>query len=295
MLAGTLTVPATYVLARRVYGSGPGWAAAILVTLSPFAILFAPTAFTDGWLALFVTLAVAAAVGSGPAGRVCSSASRPRASSRASSSPRWSLRWSWLSGAPRRHPERSDRRERSRRTASLGHTRGRGRAVLGFLAVFGPVTWWDSLRWHNRPSYWDQSLQTYGGIVLLPASEWSRPRGAVGRAGRAAIWSSLAQRPRAGGRSRDLRRRPEQGREGRILRLHAPFVAPLRMPNLGDTRDSSVAPLRILSATPVTLRSPARCSPGDPRALRSLRSGCLSATPVTLRSLRSGRSISRHP
>ncbi len=186
MLAGTLTIPATYALARRVYGSGPGWISAILVTLSPFAILFAPTAFTDGWLTLFVTLAVAAAVGQRPgwAGVLIGLAAASKqqgvlftplvlALVLASVGPRAGI----LSGATE-----GSAVEGRRLSATLGAVAA---AVLGFLAVFGPVTWWDSLRWHNRPSYWDQSLQTYGGIVLLPAAEWS---------GRAVQWAEQAGR-----------------------------------------------------------------------------------------------------
>ncbi len=52
-----------------------------------------------------------------------------------------------------------------------------GLAALGFAVVFGAVTYWDSLRWHNRPSYWDQSLQTYGGVVLAPLAEWPQRAG----------------------------------------------------------------------------------------------------------------------
>jgi hypothetical protein len=127
-------------------------------------------------------------------------------------------------------------------------------AVLGFLAVFGPVTWWDSLRWHNRPSYWDQSLQTYGGIVLLPAAEWS---------GRAVQWAEQAGRlyglpllsalvlAAAAATFAGARSRPGGPDPSTAL----PSVAPLRTPNLGDTRDSSVAPLTMLETNHTRYRS----------------------------------------
>ena len=44
--------------------------------------------------------------------------------------------------------------------------------LAGFLPVFGLVTWWDALRWHVQPSFWDRSLTTYGGLTLVPLAAW---------------------------------------------------------------------------------------------------------------------------
>ncbi len=245
MLAGTFTVPATYLLARRLYGRGPGWAAAVLVALSPFAILFAPTAFTDGWLALFVTLAVAAAVGQRPGwagvllGLAAASkqqgvlfASLVLALVLASVRPSAGV----LSG------ETEESAAEGRRLPAI--LQAVSAAVLGFLVVFGPVTWWDSLRWHNRPSYWDQSLQTYGGIVLLPAAEWP---------GRAVQWAEQAGRlygfPLLSGLVLAGAAATFAGAWSRLIRPHPstalPAVAPLRMPDPADTSSPAVAPLRM--------------------------------------------------
>ena len=53
--------------------------------------------------------------------------------------------------------------------------------LLGFASIFAPVTYWDSLRWVNRPSFWDRSVTTYGPLTLAPLVEWPQ---------RAADWAT---------------------------------------------------------------------------------------------------------
>ncbi|GIK42493.1 MAG: hypothetical protein BroJett011_63260 [Chloroflexota bacterium] len=62
LLATALTVGLTFGLGRRVYGPGVGVLAAWLVALSPFTLLFAPTAFTDPLMVALVLTACLAAV-----------------------------------------------------------------------------------------------------------------------------------------------------------------------------------------------------------------------------------------
>jgi hypothetical protein len=45
-------------------------------------------------------------------------------------------------------------------------------ALLGFALIFLPVIYWDSLRWATRPSFWDRSLTTYGGLTLAAPTLW---------------------------------------------------------------------------------------------------------------------------
>ncbi|MFN8454441.1 MAG: glycosyltransferase family 39 protein [Anaerolineae bacterium] len=61
LLATAGTVLLTFALGRRWYGAGVGLTAAWLVALSPFTLLFAPTAFTDPLLALWILAACLAA------------------------------------------------------------------------------------------------------------------------------------------------------------------------------------------------------------------------------------------
>jgi len=167
MLASVLTVLGTYGLAWRMVGKRAALLAAALLALSPFAILFGPTAFTDPWLTLFVIGAAWAAVAGQPLwsgvllGLACASKQQGVFGA--------PLILALLVAAEIPHADRS-------RRASVILKRI-GLALLGFAPVFGAVTYWDSLRWHNRPSYWDQSLRTYGGVALVPLVEWPQRTG----------------------------------------------------------------------------------------------------------------------
>lgn len=175
MAASILTVWATFGLARAAVAARVGqrgaWVAATLMALSPFAILFGPTAFTDGWLTLFLVAAAWAALAGRPGragvllGLACASKQQG------------------VLGIPLvialvvtdglYHKDTKEHKGHKVKRV-LG---GLGLAALGFALVFGAVTYWDSLRWHNRPSYWDQSLRTYGGVVLAPLAEWPERAG----------------------------------------------------------------------------------------------------------------------
>ena len=62
LLATIITVGLTFGLGRQLYGSTTGLLAAWLVALSPFTILFAPTALTDPLLVMLVLSACLVAV-----------------------------------------------------------------------------------------------------------------------------------------------------------------------------------------------------------------------------------------
>ena len=66
MLASMLTVFGTYGFARRMVGKQAALLAGALLALSPFAVLFGPTAFTDPWLTLFMIAAAWAAIARRP-------------------------------------------------------------------------------------------------------------------------------------------------------------------------------------------------------------------------------------
>ena len=62
LLVSLATLICTYGLADRLYGARVARWAMLLLVASPFAILFAPTAFTDPWLTLFMVAAAWAAI-----------------------------------------------------------------------------------------------------------------------------------------------------------------------------------------------------------------------------------------
>ena len=171
MIAALLTVWATFGFARRLFGVKAALLAAAAFALSPFAILFAPTAFTDPWLTLFLVGAAWAALAGRPAwaGALAGLAAASKQQGLFALPLVLAL---VATTAPRLPSGRSGRRWT--RWAALGP------ALLGFGLVFGLVTYWDSLRWHNRPSYWDQSLRTYGGVALAAAADWPRRLGEWG-------------------------------------------------------------------------------------------------------------------
>lgn len=161
LLAGVATAGAAFALARRAYGIRTALLTGLLVAASPFAILFAPTAFTDPWLVLWLTAAAWAAVAgrSALAGLLLGLA----VASKQQGVLGIPLVIALLAWAATR---RRDRRSYARQLAlSLGL------AIAGAAVVIGPLTWWDSLRWSNRPSFWDRSLATYGGLVLASPVE----------------------------------------------------------------------------------------------------------------------------
>jgi len=168
MIAGLLLIPATYTFARQAYDSPTARLASALVALSPFAILFAPTAFTDPWLALWLLVASWAALADRP---VLSGLSLGLA---VASKQQGILAVPLVIGlllVGRHIPGRS-------RTALARGGDWRttlcslGLGLIGFALVFGPLTYWDSLRWAKRPSFWDRSLITYGGLSIAGLGEW---------------------------------------------------------------------------------------------------------------------------
>ncbi len=174
MIASVLAVPALYGLARTAYGSRVGLLAAALLALSPFAILFAPTAFTDPWLTLWLLLAAWAALARRPflTGLLAALAVASKQQGvfviplvlLLIGSPDilsgWTVQPTLPTQASRRMPP------------FILYLKAFGAALLGFALIFGPLTYWDSLRWHNRPSFWDRSLSTYNPLTLAAPAEW---------------------------------------------------------------------------------------------------------------------------
>ncbi|MGQ9840010.1 MAG: ArnT family glycosyltransferase [Anaerolineae bacterium] len=159
LIASILAVPMLYALAGRVYGRETARLAGGLFALSPFAVLFAPTAFTDPWLAFWLVLAAWAALSG--RGLVAGLATGLAVASKQQGVLAVPLVIALLLVPTHLAPYKG---------------RGLWRRILaalsGFILVFGPLLWWDSLRWHNRPSFWERSLTTYGPLAVAPPARW---------------------------------------------------------------------------------------------------------------------------
>lgn len=150
----TLTIAVTAVTARVLWGAAAGLTAAALLALNPFALSFAPTAFTDPMLVLTGMLALAAAV-------------RGRAL--------WAGLWLGAAVMTKQQgllyvPLIVGALWLGPRAQATGHRWTR--ALGGLLLVVVPVMLWDSLRWRVAPSPWDLSVRNYGPIAPAAPVAW---------------------------------------------------------------------------------------------------------------------------
>lgn len=176
VIASLATLTAVYGLARRLYGDDTALLASALWACAPFAILFAPTIFTDPWLTLWLVVAVWAAV----AGRSCWAGIALGLA--VASKQQGALAAPLAATLLLAGPAPADCKAGCNRPLGAAWARF-GLGLAGFLLVFLPVVYWDSLRWSNRPSFWDRSLTTYGGLGVTPVALWPA---------RAADWGRIA-------------------------------------------------------------------------------------------------------
>ena len=152
--AGPLTIPMTGLAARRLWDSPrAGVVAGLLVALSPFAVSFSPTLYTDPLLVLWGSAAVAAALWARPglAGALLGAACMTK---------QQGALYAPLVLALALLP--LDRRAWTRL----------GRALLGLALVTLPILGWDSLRWTSAPSPWELAARTYAPLAVAPPATW---------------------------------------------------------------------------------------------------------------------------
>jgi 4-amino-4-deoxy-L-arabinose transferase-like glycosyltransferase len=162
ILASTLTIPLLAVCARRWWGGTAAVGAALLMALNPFAVSFAPTAYTDALLVLAGSLALTMAA-------------------------HRRLFWSgiWLGIAimtkqqglffvplaaaaafiPPQQGQGSKHKVRRTPGSALQFVTGVGTVVV-------PILFWDSLRWAVAPSPWDLGATNAGGVAIVPPAVW---------------------------------------------------------------------------------------------------------------------------
>lgn len=151
--ASLAAIGLVYRLGCRLYGRPVALLAAAAAALSPFNVLFAPTAFTDPLMVALVLAAMILAVEG---------------------------RWSWagvLAGLAVAAKQQgllflpliaamgwiaTHRRYRVNGPVRLG---------LGFAGIMLIVTGWDALRWSARASFWEQSAASHGALHLVTAPQ----------------------------------------------------------------------------------------------------------------------------
>jgi len=200
-LGSVASIALLYYLASRLYGRAVAMVAAILMALSPFNILFAPTAFTDplmvAWVLAALCLAAKGNVGWAGLALGLAAATKQqgllfvplvvvvgarRLTANFAQKPvpgRWAHPEKPGFSATRRFPtceecpqSRTFWAQNLPKTWFLNVLARKGLVfALGFLAVMAPVAWWDSLRWQLQPNYFEQSLISYGGVALVDPAQ----------------------------------------------------------------------------------------------------------------------------
>jgi hypothetical protein len=186
--ASLLTIPVVAATAHHLWGRRAGLLAALFFALNPFAISFAPTAYTDPLLVLFGMIAFHAAL----TGRLfwaglCLAAAIMTKQQGILYVPlvvgavvsRWQVAGGRGQGddgpqtADRRPQTTDDGRRTTHYALRIPHSAFRiPHFFIGLALVLVPILYWDSLRWAVAPSPWDLSVRNYGGFALAPPADW---------------------------------------------------------------------------------------------------------------------------
>ncbi len=151
----TLTVPVVAAIARKEWTSGAGTIAAAAYALSPFAISYSPTAFTDPLFVLGGVLSIYTVQRRRPfwAG-LCLGCAIMAKQQGVFFIP---LTLAFLVA-----------------DSSGGRSAIRDilRSCSGMALPISPVLYWDSLRWAVAPSPWDLGVRNYGAMELVAPALW---------------------------------------------------------------------------------------------------------------------------
>jgi hypothetical protein len=163
LVASVVSVGLIYALGRSLYGRGVGLLAAFLLAASPYAILFAPTAFTDPLMVTWVLAGCLAAV-----------------------------RGHWVWGGVYIGLAAITKQQgvffvplalglgltSSHKSQITNHKSQVVSFVVAFMAVLGLAFAWDIAR-ARHPGFLAQSLISYGGLSPSPATAWEHLLGYV--------------------------------------------------------------------------------------------------------------------
>ncbi len=180
--ASTLTIPAVAVTAHTIWVQSRWREQATLLVglamaLNPFAVSFAPTAFTDPMLVLFGSLALLMAL------RIRLFWAGLWLGAAIMTKQQGLLYLPLIAGAIWFAASGVNAPGATQETGFLAKTRFLTLHLLGGMALIVlPILYWDSMRWAVAPSPWDLSVQHYGGLSLAPLAEWPA---------RAQAWAAL--------------------------------------------------------------------------------------------------------
>jgi hypothetical protein len=173
IVLSTVTIPVVAETARHLWGRTAARMAGLVLALSPFAISFAPTAYTDPMLVFWGSLALLAAVRSNTFWAGVSLGAAIMTKQQGLFYAPLILGALVVATSPFGKGSSSIRNtagvQAGKRRPLLGWP---GTFLLGFLLTTGPVLLWDALRWSVAPSPWDLSVQHYGGLRLVSLADW---------------------------------------------------------------------------------------------------------------------------
>ncbi|MFN2201697.1 MAG: ArnT family glycosyltransferase [Caldilineaceae bacterium] len=157
--ASTLTVPIAAAIGRRLWGNRTALIAAAVLALSPYAIAFGPTAYTDPVMVAAGLCAFCAVIYGRPivAGLFLGMAIMTK---------QQGVLFVPLVLGALCLEQTSDTASVRRRLLSAGLL------LFGLATVGLPILYWDSLRWSVAPSPWDLSVRNYAALSLLAPTFW---------------------------------------------------------------------------------------------------------------------------
>jgi 4-amino-4-deoxy-L-arabinose transferase-like glycosyltransferase len=167
ILADTLTIALVAAIAQRLQGRRAAVWAALAMALNPFAISFAPTAYTDSLLVFLGILSFGAllqqrwllagmALGAAIMTKQQGILFLPL------------ILFGWLLGSRSKQMPYPLARRLQRPSFYAGGVW----LLCGVLFVVALILWWDALRWAVAPSPWDLSQRNYVPLHLRPMHEW---------------------------------------------------------------------------------------------------------------------------
>ena len=179
VLASTASVALVYYLARRLYGRPTALVAAALMALSPFNILFAPTALTDPLLVALVLGALCLAVDGRWtwAGVMAGLAAATKQQGLFFLPLVVGVGMAGAAAGAERVPENSSgsviaRSGATKQSLWRAYVLNDGpHFILGFLAAVAPAILWDLAR-SQQPGFLQQSAISYGGLAWVAPSQW---------------------------------------------------------------------------------------------------------------------------